>query len=56
MYRDYLAHASGDAANAVLAVVGYNFRLLLRWLAFLWIKILAAFFEFRGSNNYLIAA
>src|SRR5215467_12281233 len=32
MGRNYLAHSSGDAINAVLAAVGYNFRLLLRWL------------------------
>jgi transposase, IS5 family len=35
MGRNYLAGAQGDAINAVLAAVGYNFRLLLRWLAFL---------------------
>ena len=32
MGRNYLAHRTGDAANAVLAAVGYNFRLLIRWL------------------------
>jgi transposase, IS5 family len=32
MGRCHLAHRSGDAINAVLAAVGYNFRLLLRWL------------------------
>ena len=30
-----------DAINAVLAAVGYNFRLLLRWLAVLWTLIRA---------------
>ena len=35
MGRNYLAHATGDAINAVLAAVGYNFRRLLAWLAFL---------------------
>lgn len=39
---DYLAHSRGDAVNAVLAAVGYNFRLLLRRLALLWAKILDA--------------
>src|SRR5262249_5189484 len=29
MGRNYLAHTSGDAINAVLAAVGYNFRRLL---------------------------
>ena len=33
MGRNYLARRAGDAANAVLAAVGYNFRLLLVWLA-----------------------
>ena len=33
MGRNYLAGHAGDAANAVLAAVGYNFRLLLVWLA-----------------------
>jgi transposase, IS5 family len=31
MGRNYLAGRAGDAANAVLAAVGYNFRLLLVW-------------------------
>jgi len=35
MGRNYLAHSTGDAINIVLAAVGYNFRLLLRWLTFL---------------------
>ena len=33
MGRNHLAGSQGDAINAVLAAVGYNFRLLLRWLA-----------------------
>lgn len=32
MDRNFLFGAHGDAANAVLAVVGYNFRRLLDWL------------------------
>jgi hypothetical protein len=39
--RNHLAHSSGDAINAVLAV-GYNFRLLLKWLRLLLLKILIA--------------
>ena len=35
MGRNHLAHASGDAINAVLAAAGYNFRRLLAWLRFL---------------------
>src|SRR6516165_6251013 len=42
MGRNHLAHSSGDAINAVLAAVGYNFHLLLRWLRrFLWHILLA---------------
>ena len=36
MGRNYLSGAHGDAANAVLAAAGYNFRRLLAWLAALW--------------------
>ena len=44
MGRNYLAHRAGDAANAVLAAAGYNFRRLIRWLRFLLFKILTALF------------
>ena len=40
MGRNYLAHATGDAINAVLAAAGYNFRLLLKWLKLLWLIML----------------
>src|SRR5688500_12347212 len=36
MGRNHLIGSAGDAINAVLAAVGYNFRLLLKWLALLW--------------------
>jgi len=36
MGRNFLKGAHGDAANAVLAAAGYNFRRLLAWLADLW--------------------
>jgi IS5 family transposase len=42
MGRNHLAGRAGDAANAVLAAAGYNFRLLLRWLALLLQIVLAA--------------
>src|SRR5215475_3722716 len=42
MGRNYLAHASGDAVNAVLAAAGYNFRRLLAWLRLLLLRILIA--------------
>jgi IS5 family transposase len=32
MGRNHLAHRQGDAANAILAAAGYNFRRLLAWL------------------------
>ena len=35
MDRNYLAHRHGDANNAILAAVGYNFSLLIKWLRFL---------------------
>ncbi|MCP1846029.1 hypothetical protein J2R78_009063 [Bradyrhizobium sp. USDA 4538] len=41
MGRNYLWHREGDAANAILAAVGYNFRRLIRWLALLLSQILA---------------
>jgi transposase, IS5 family len=42
MARNYLWHRRGDAANAVLAAVGYNFRRLIRWLWLSLCHILAA--------------
>ena len=35
MDRNYLAGRNGDANNAILAAVGYNFRRLIRWLSIL---------------------
>jgi transposase, IS5 family len=35
MGRNQLAHRAGDATNAVLAAVGYNFRRLLAWFSLL---------------------
>jgi IS5 family transposase len=39
---NHLAHRAGDAINAMLAAVGYNFRILLRWLSLLLRAILTA--------------
>jgi transposase, IS5 family len=36
MERNFLKGPHGDAANAILAAAGYNFRRLLAWLAALW--------------------
>jgi IS5 family transposase len=44
MGRNYLAHTQGDAINAILAAVGYNFRLLLTWLRLLLRLLLAMLF------------
>jgi transposase, IS5 family len=41
MGRNYLWHRQGDAINAVLAAVGYNFRRLIQWLKLLLCQILA---------------
>jgi transposase, IS5 family len=38
---NYLWHRQGDAANAVLAAAGYNFRRLIRWLELLLRQFLA---------------
>jgi transposase, IS5 family len=45
MRRNYLAHAQGDAINAILAAAGYNFRLLLKWLRLLLCLCLAIVFN-----------
>src|ERR1700686_2433114 len=42
MGRNYLWYRRGDAANAVLAAVGHNFRRLIRWLRLLLCQILLA--------------
>ena len=53
MGRNHLAHREGDAANAVLAAVGYNFRRLLAWLVFLCALILAALTSNPARQNHL---
>ncbi len=52
MGRNFLAHAAGDAANAVLAAAGYNFRRLLAWLALLCALLLEAFSRAETSENH----
>ena len=42
MGGNHLAGPAGDAANAVLAAAGYNFRRLLEWLRLLLCLLLAA--------------
>jgi transposase, IS5 family len=41
MDRNFLMGTQGDAANAVLAAVGYNFARLLGWLRALWRALLS---------------
>src|SRR5215217_3148177 len=55
MGRNYLAGRAGDAANAVLAAAGYNFGLLLRWLALL-LRIVLAVLAASSHSNSTIAA
>ncbi len=43
--RNFLRGRHGDQANAVLTAVGYNFRLILKWLKVLLRLILAAIFD-----------
>jgi transposase, IS5 family len=50
MGRNYLKGRDGDRINAVLAAAGYNFALLLRWLA----RLLRALFQ-ALSNAFPIA-
>ena len=42
--RNYLKGRDGDRSNAVLAAAGYNFSLLLRWLARLLRALIRALF------------
>jgi IS5 family transposase len=56
MGRNYLAHATGDAINAVLAAVGYNFSLLLKWLRLLWFFFLTARASTETRQNLSAAA
>lgn len=56
MVRNHLAHAQGDAANAILAAAGYNFRRLPAWLALLSALLLAALGDADRSENKPITA
>jgi IS5 family transposase len=51
MDRNYLKGRLGDRINAVLAAAGYNFGLLLRWLAKLLRVIIRAFTEIVPAQN-----
>jgi IS5 family transposase len=56
MGRNFLAHSAGDAANAILAAAGYNFRRLLAWLALFCAIIRTALAGLRPSRNRPTAA
>ncbi len=56
MDKNQLAHATGDAINAVLAAAGYNFRRLLAWLALLLSAIGGFMFAARRTTNAGMAA
>jgi len=43
MDRNHLKGRAGDAANALLAAAGYNFRLLIAWITLLWAIIQSLF-------------
>ena len=49
MGRNYLKGRDGDRINAVLAAAGYNFSLLLRWLAALLRALLRALLTARPN-------
>ena len=57
MGRNFLKGTRGDAANAVLAAAGYNFRRLLAWLAALWrVLIMALLADANGAPLTRIGA
>jgi transposase, IS5 family len=50
MDRNFLIGQEGDAANAILAAVGYNFRLLLNWLGVLLCALIVGRFARHGDE------
>jgi IS5 family transposase len=54
--RCYLKGRDGDAANAILTAVGYNFRLLLAWLRALLRLILNALLRSFATQSALKSA
>jgi hypothetical protein len=52
MGRNHLAHAQGDAINAVLAATGYNFRRILAWITFLCAFICMVLAPPNSSNHH----
>jgi transposase, IS5 family len=56
MGRNYLAGLAGDAINAVLAAVGYNFRRLLTWFSLLLFAICMALTALNRSQSTAMRA
>jgi len=54
--RNYLKGRQGDQINAVMSAVGYNFRLILKWLKALLCKIIAAIWRAMMPLSVLKAA
>jgi len=54
--RNFLHGRLGDRINAVMSAVGYNFRLILKWLRALLCKIIAAILEAIGPISVLRTA
>jgi IS5 family transposase len=52
MGRNYLAGRAGDAINALMAAIGYNFRLLLAWIAILLSVFQAAARQNNQTENH----
>ena len=54
--RCYLKGRAGDATNAILSAVGYNFRRILAWLSALLRLFLIAILRLAISRSALIPA
>jgi IS5 family transposase len=54
--RCYLKDRAGDAANAILSAVGYNFRRILAWLKALLRRFLIAILRLLISRSTLTPA
>ena len=52
--RNFLKGRHGDQANAVLSAIGYNFRLILKWLRRLWLQFLEAVIRSLIGQNLMI--
>ena len=55
MGRNHLAGITGDAVNAVLAAVGYNFRRILAWIRFC-VAIICAALALSKAQNPIVKA